>query len=226
MAEDISNRTLAALLAVTIVVSLGGTFFVLNNPAQLSGLLVTENNQSGTVNVTLSSLISLQIVKSGIIMTNLTAGVTTVSTSGIDGGSAAANAANQIVLINNGTGNIALGAYHSSNNDLQSPWTLTSSSCSIYETAAAGDCRYINESAIWEYGLYVSGSNCTAVNGQTYPIWNSSAVALNTSRMIGDDCGYLSTTKGINVVANMTVPVGQAAVSNRILNVTFIASAS
>ena len=88
MAEDISNRTLAALLAVTIVVSLGGTFFVLNNPAQLSGLLVTENNQSGTVNVTLSSLISLQIVKSGIIMTNLTAGVTTVSTSGIDGGSA------------------------------------------------------------------------------------------------------------------------------------------
>ena len=54
MADDINNKTLATLLVVAIIVSIGGTLISLNRLSKFGGIGVTGFATSGTAKVNLS----------------------------------------------------------------------------------------------------------------------------------------------------------------------------
>ena len=61
MGEDISNKTLAALLAVAIVISLGGTLVVLKTGPSISGHATT-----GTAQVNITATVELDVLNNSI----------------------------------------------------------------------------------------------------------------------------------------------------------------
>ena len=64
MAEDISNKTLAALLAVAVIVSLGGTLIVLKSGPVVTGL--STDSAIGTAQVEIQAQAQLDIVNDTI----------------------------------------------------------------------------------------------------------------------------------------------------------------
>jgi hypothetical protein len=80
--EDISNATLATLLVVAIVVSVGGTYVVLQRTPGITGLY-TGTSQTGTISFNEQGVLSIRLTDADSSFGNITAngtGVCTIST--------------------------------------------------------------------------------------------------------------------------------------------------
>lgn len=85
--DDISNTTLALLLVVAIVVSVGGTYVVLNRSPGITGLF-TGTNTNGTVSFTQQGVLSIRLTDAQTTFGNVTStanGTCVINTEGRQG---------------------------------------------------------------------------------------------------------------------------------------------
>jgi hypothetical protein len=103
MADDITNKTVATLLVVAIVVSIGGTYIVLQRAPGISGLF-TATNQTGTVTFTQQGVLSIKLddmIASFGNVTSTSAGACDVYTDGTAAVNCAQTVLNDNMLLEN-----------------------------------------------------------------------------------------------------------------------------
>jgi hypothetical protein len=122
---DLSNKTLAFLLVVAIVISLGGTIISLNRLNQLGFMGLTLYNTSGTTNFSLQSSVSIifrtTLVNFGTGYVNANGTGCDITTNATTGWNTTGNClggltnTSPFIIENNGNVNVSLGLNSSAN---------------------------------------------------------------------------------------------------------------
>ncbi len=107
MAEDISNKMLAALLVTAIVVSIGGTYVVLQQAPVVTGMF-TGTDANGTISFTSQGVLSIRLLDALTTFGNVTfnaAGPCVIDTLGVQTACTSTLSNDVMVLENDGNVN-------------------------------------------------------------------------------------------------------------------------
>ena len=191
MTDDLSNKTLATLLVAAIVVSLGGTWLVLNTEYGATGF--STDATSGTAQVTVTGTASLTIVDNLIDFSNgsvtadsayceMTSGYN--GTTGLRGNCTWVVVSDQFVVENTGNANLSIDIKSDLN---ETVWLGKSGAETFYAVA-------------WNTSDVVS-----CVSGGINDTWTE----LNTSDgLVCTNMGYGLDDSALQVDLNITIPTG------------------